>query len=232
MKHSFIRLSGVTAYYLHSGLIDIHVGRIYHNYYSTGTMRLVLWDVENYKGEAAWQGTRIASEELTELSFRKRYRNLIEKIPLASPNVGNFTKILALEAYQHDRFVMMDFCTIDRIKRIHRHAYFTGSVDFEINGKSIEMRVESIHFGEKSPLLITLWACEHPVLNKTWSGHKVTEVTVDPSEEEKPITEVVKRGKCSRPPAGTYYMITELKSRDGGKWVREDYVEHQDLTSF
>lgn len=79
---------------------------------------------------------------------------------------------------------------------------------------------------------MVLWACKQPAVNDVWSGHKVTEVTVDPTEEDKCITDVVRRGRCSRPRPGAYYMIIELKSRDDSQWVREDYVQLQDMTSF
>jgi hypothetical protein len=221
----------VTRYYLDSDLIEINAW-ITHNYQSTGTIRLVLWDVQEYKGGAEWRGYIIAKVELMALSRRQNFHHVIETTHRAHPIVENFTKILALEAYEGGEFVMKDYRTIDRNQCIYRHTQFEGSVDFNIKGRFVEIRAERINLSTKSPLLMVLWACEQPAADDLWSGHKVTEVTVDPSGEDLYKEDVVRRGKCSRPHPGAYYMIIELKSRDDSQWVREGYVQLQDMTSF
>lgn len=228
-------MSGKVGYTLNFDTVNLRVEKITHRCTSTGTLKLVLWAVDNFTGRTDWRGTRVAEVRLDSCAQNEYYQNVSRTAPRNSPNAGSYTMILSLESCQNGGFVMEDYYVFEGRQNITRDAKFIGTVGYTTSGTSMQMRAEKISHnfrGTTGTLMMILWACSNPISNGQWTGYKLAEARLDPLEQGYSYTNVVKTVEGTKPPSGYYYMILQLKSYQDNQWVSEDSRQFDSLASF
>lgn len=230
-----INMSGKVSYTLNFDTVELRVERISHRCASTGTLKLVLWAIENFTGRTDWSGKRVAELRLDTLAQNEAYGNLNKTVPRNSPDAGSYTMIMSLESCQNGRFIMEDYTVFEGRQTITRDAKFIGTVGYSTSGTTMQMRADKIShnfIGNTGTLKMILWACDSPNISQQSAGYKLAKVKLEPLEHGYSYTNVIRTVEGSPPPSGCYYITLQLKSYQDYKWVSEDYRQFDGLAFF